>query len=127
MSIDPDQPLSALLDALVERLATRVADLIVERLRVTPPEGEAGPALVTKRAAAASLSVSSATIDRWVRAGAPVHPVGAHRRFDVAELRTWLAERGQRAVPTNPGAMVPLDDVLEVAASAGLRPTSGKS
>jgi hypothetical protein len=39
---------------------------------------------------------SRATVRRLMREGAPVHFVGASPRFDLAEWRAWLAERGRR-------------------------------
>ncbi len=66
---------------------------------VAAPAAPASPvgALLTKKQTCAALQISTSTIDRLVVEGAPVHVVGTRRRFDVAELRAWLAIRGRRA------------------------------
>ncbi|WP_217913550.1 MerR family transcriptional regulator [Miltoncostaea marina] len=72
--------------------------------RVRSPRGEVGrgPRTLTASEAAALLGVSVATIRGWADQGrVPSHrTVGGHRRFEVDELRDWLARRG--APPPEP-------------------------
>jgi excisionase family DNA binding protein len=55
-----------------------------------------GGRTLTASEAAALIGVSVATVRGWADQGRlPSHrTVGGHRRFDMAELRSWLAERG---------------------------------
>lgn len=55
-----------------------------------------GPRTLTASEAAALIGVSVATIRGWADQGRlPSHrTVGNHRRFELEELRAWLAERG---------------------------------
>ena len=118
----PD-PFAGLLDALALRLAPLVADLVVQQLRAAAPAPELSSGLVDKRTAARAVAVSVATLDRFVREGAPVHIVGARRRYDIPELRVWLEARGRRpaAPPSSPRAPVVDDEIEDVAHAAGLR------
>lgn len=61
-----------------------------------------GPRTLTASEAAALIGVSVATIRGWADSGRlPSHrTVGGHRRFEVEELREWLARRG--APPPEP-------------------------
>lgn len=61
-----------------------------------------GPRTLTASEAAALIGVSVATIRGWADQGRlPSHrTVGGHRRFEVEELRQWLARRG--APPPEP-------------------------
>ena len=58
-----------------------------------------GPRTLTASEAAALLGVSVATVRGWADQGRlPSHrTVGGHRRFELDELRAWLAERGAPA------------------------------
>ena len=55
-----------------------------------------GGRTLTASEAAALIGVSVATVRGWADQGRlPSHrTVGGHRRFDMSELRAWLAERG---------------------------------
>ncbi len=66
------------------------------RTRGTRAEGDRGPRTLTASEAAALIGVSIATVRGWADQGRlPSHrTVGNHRRFELDELRTWLAERG---------------------------------
>jgi hypothetical protein len=125
----PPDPLAGLLDALVDRLAPRVAALVVEQMREAA-KADAPPlptGLVDRRDAARALGISIATLDRLARDGAPVRRVGARRRFDLDELRAWLEARGRRpAAATRPVHRrrdddVDDDDVVAMAEAAGIR------
>lgn len=54
------------------------------------------PRTLTASEAAALIGVSVATVRGWADSGMlPSHrTIGGHRRFEVAELRQWLADRG---------------------------------
>jgi len=58
-----------------------------------------GPRTLTASEAAALLGVSVATVRGWADQGRlPSHrTVGGHRRFELEELREWLARRGAPA------------------------------
>jgi excisionase family DNA binding protein len=58
-----------------------------------------GPRTLTASEAAALLGVSVATVRGWADQGRlPSHrTVGGHRRFEIEELRAWLAGRGAPA------------------------------
>ena len=66
------------------------------RTRGTRAEGDRGPRSLTASEAAALIGVSVATIRGWADQGSlPSHrTVGNHRRFELDELRAWLADRG---------------------------------
>jgi len=126
-------PLDALVELLADALAPRVADLVVEHLRAAEaPKVQEPAALVDKATAAQWLGISTPTLDRHVRAGAPVHQVGARRRFQVPEVRAWIEARGRRAAAPNTSGRIKRDhgadhaeldaDVRELAAASGLRP-----
>lgn len=69
------------------------------RARAPRAERDRGPRTLTASEAAALLGVSVATVRGWADQGRlPSHrTVGGHRRFEVEELRTWLAGRGAPA------------------------------
>jgi excisionase family DNA binding protein len=124
VSTTPADPLAPLLNALCERVALRVTEMVLARLEAQAAPQRPATGLVEKREAAVALHVSRATLDRFVRAGAPVHRVGARRRFDVTELRAWLETRGRRpAAPRSIRREPVVDDVEidEIAAASGLR------
>jgi hypothetical protein len=56
--------------------------------------------LVDRRGVAPALGIGLATLDRFVREGAPVRVVGGtRRRFDVPGLRAWFEARGRVGTP----------------------------
>ena len=69
------------------------------RARTARTERGRGPRTLTASEAAALLGVSVATVRGWADQGSlPSHrTVGGHRRFDLDELRQWLAQRGAPA------------------------------
>lgn len=69
------------------------------RGRAARGERDRGPRTLTASEAAALLGVSVATIRGWADDGRlPSHrTVGGHRRFELEELRAWLADRGAPA------------------------------
>ena len=62
-----------------------------------------GPRTLTASETAATIGVSIATVRAWADRGLlpSFRTVGGHRRFEVRELKRWLAERG--ASMTEPG------------------------
>lgn len=93
------------MDALLRKL---LADAFADALRrpevvaalrgafANDIEPEADPdRLLTKAELAKRLAVSVSTVDRLTRSGMPVAAiVGDHRRYRIAEVEAWLAERG---------------------------------
>lgn len=75
------------------------------RTRGARGDGDRGPRSLTASEAAALIGVSVATIRGWADQGRlPSHrTVGNHRRFELEELRAWLAERG--AAPPEAGRL----------------------
>ena len=75
------------------------------RTRGPRAEGDRGPRSLTASEAAALIGVSVATIRGWADQGSlPSHrTVGNHRRFELDELREWLADRG--AAPPEAGRL----------------------
>ena len=75
------------------------------RTRGARAEGDRGPRSLTASEAAALIGVSVATIRGWADQGSlPSHrTVGNHRRFELDELREWLADRG--AAPPESGRL----------------------
>ena len=69
------------------------------RARASRADRDRGPRTLTASEAAALLGVSVATVRGWADQGRlPSHrTVGGHRRFELEELRTWLAGRGAPA------------------------------
>lgn len=58
--------------------------------------------LVDKRELARTLSVSPATITRMTAEGMPHVYAGASPRYDLAEVRAWLDERGRKGTHATP-------------------------
>jgi hypothetical protein len=108
---------AAVLDGVIS-IATKLA-LAGGAAPVAPAEPVG---LVAKASAAKALGCSIATLDRLCAEGAPVHHVGASRRFDVAELRAWLDARGRKATKAKPSDRVDVDRVLT---RAGLHAVGG--
>lgn len=82
------------------------------RTRGPRAEGDRGPRTLTASEAAALIGVSVATIRGWADQGRlPSHrTVGNHRRFELDELRAWLADRG--AAPPQAGRLrLPPQDI----------------
>ena len=73
--------------------------------------GDRGPRSLTASEAAALIGVSVATIRGWADQGRlPSHrTVGNHRRFELDELRVWLAERGAAAPEAGRLRLAPRD------------------
>lgn len=69
------------------------------RARASRADRDRGPRTLTASEAAALLGVSVATVRGWADQGRlPSHrTVGGHRRFELEELRDWLAGRGAPA------------------------------
>jgi phage terminase Nu1 subunit (DNA packaging protein) len=45
--------------------------------------------------------VSDWTVLQWIEGGMPVEPFGARgRRFDLNEVRAWMAEQAQQLAPS---------------------------
>jgi excisionase family DNA binding protein len=89
-----------------------MADDSWPRSRGTRAEGDRGPRTLTASEAAALIGVSVATIRGWADQGSlPSHrTVGNHRRFELEELRAWLADRGA-APPTATRLRPPPQDI----------------
>jgi excisionase family DNA binding protein len=82
-------PISLALDAIVEAIATRTAELV--RARIDGERTTAPAPLVSKQALAAQLGISIAGVDRLVRdAKIPFVRVGEVRRFDPVAVRAAL-------------------------------------
>ena len=81
-------------------LVDAIATAVVARLEARqPPEPKPAPKpepLMSRGEAAEHFGVSLATLDRWVRKGAPFLRVGCVKRFDRAELQAWLRGGGRR-------------------------------
>ena len=85
-------PLEPLVEAIAERVAERVADLVVERLGGASP---ATPRLLTKQQLATALTISTATLDRYIRKGLVVATVrlggpDGPQRFDLGAVQAAL-------------------------------------
>lgn len=114
---DIAQALAPIVAAILEDARVAAA---LRALLAPPPAAAPIDGLVAKADAARALGVSVATVDRFVREGAPVEVVGARRRFDVVKLRAWCTGRGRRAAQTTKRAGDTID-VADVAGRAGLR------
>lgn len=81
------------------------------RARTSRTERGRGPRTLTASEAAALLGVSVATVRGWADQGRlPSHrTVGGHRRFEVEQLREWLARRGATAPEPRRLRRVPQD------------------
>jgi excisionase family DNA binding protein len=81
--------------------------------------------LVSVSVAARMLGVSASSLRAWAAEGVVPHrrTSGGHRRFDVAELKSWLDSRGgspaESAVPSAPPELLPtrIDTLPHVAAT----------
>jgi predicted DNA-binding transcriptional regulator AlpA len=121
--IKMESVLDSFIRMLAERVACHVADQLAARPTAPEPATDLPNAWVDKRTACKTLGISTSTIDRLVREGAPVHIVGARRHFNLDEIREWLSVRGSR--PTTPPRRVveeAVDDaeVVDLAVRAGL-------
>lgn len=81
------------------------------RARTSRADRDRGPRTLTASEAAALLGVSVATVRGWADQGRlPSHrTVGGHRRFEVEQLREWLARRGATAPEPRRLRRVPQD------------------
>ena len=98
------------------------------RSRGTRAEGDRGPRTLTASEAAALIGVSVATIRGWADQGRlPSHrTVGNHRRFELDELRAWLADRGRGAPRGRPPARAaPGDPAVPAARARAQQPHRG--
>jgi hypothetical protein len=68
-------------------------------------------ALVDKKTLAAALALSTITVDRMCREGAPFEMVNARRRFDLAKVKAWCAARGQK---TSHAGRAEEDDPIDI-------------
>ncbi len=98
-----------------EQLAALVREVVRAELR------DAGPAapsqLVAKQAAASALGISTATLDRLVRAGrVPYVLVGDSRRFDVAVVRAALAVEANAPTAESQRRATPIPGVRRLGA-----------
>lgn len=96
--------------------------------RAAAPPHIGGPRLLSVSAAARLLGVSSSSLRAWAAAGRVpcVRTPGGHRRFELDQLVSWLADRGgsppasqgrvQELVPTRVEAMPETADALSDAA-----------
>ena len=133
---DKGAPFIAMPSALVVQLGNMLGHAIAiamahpeviaaTRTLLVPSVAPPLPALLTRRELATALRVSAATIDRL---GPPDVCVGdaASRRYDLAAVRAFLAEREPK--PTTPARRVSAADDVDVSnltARAGLRAVRG--
>jgi excisionase family DNA binding protein len=89
--------LASALDAIADRVAERVLEVLAPMLEASAPTARR-PSLLSKSELASLLHVSTATVDRLARHGAlPFVRVGDVRRFDLEAVRRALEERGANA------------------------------
>ncbi len=94
------------MDKIVDALVERVADRVVELLEARGARGGAAPpdALMQKQDVCQVLGVSPASLDRFCREGMPHVYVGASRRFRRAAVVAWFESRprgGARPAPVD--------------------------
>ncbi len=84
----------------------------VETARQSEAPHLAGPRTLTASEAAATIGVSIGTVRAWADRGIlpSFRTVGGHRRFEVHELKRWLAARGA-SMPEVPGRRARAPDV----------------
>lgn len=92
------------LEPLVGAIAERVAEIVLERLgdRLGAPTAE----LLTKQQLAVALSISVATLDRYIRGGLIVATVrlggsDGPQRFDLAQVRAALESATKPSAPAH--------------------------
>jgi hypothetical protein len=121
----PRNPLADLLGDAIAIALSRPDVIATMRALFSPATSDRTPpiGLVAKALAAKALGVSTSTLDRLVVEGAPIHPVGSRRMFDVAELRSWLDARGQR--PPSARRVRDSVDVDGILHRSGLRAVGG--
>jgi hypothetical protein len=82
-------------DALVNAVAEKVAQRVLERLGdVMPKERQDGPQLLDRAGIAIALGVSVSTIDRLVAKNCPFIWVLDSRRFEYDAVKAWLKTEG---------------------------------
>jgi hypothetical protein len=94
----PRHPLATGIDDLVARLEAVEAKLAA--LADHKPEPPLKTGGLTKKELAAALTISTSTIDRLDRTGAPHWYCGDQRRYDLVAYREWCAGRGKKAPST---------------------------
>jgi len=94
-----DEMASGLLDALVERIAERAAEIVLQRLdeREQPPHPPADDRLLDVKEVAARLSVPASAVYKLADAGKLASvKVGGRLRFRASEVERFI-ERGTRS------------------------------
>ena len=107
--------------------ARRRVDLLIARVdqtRTAAAEPLATP-LLSRAQLGRALATSVATIDRDTRVGMPCVLVGDRRRYDLAEVRGWLASHPKGARRRFHEAASDPIDVSQLARAAGLRSVAG--
>ena len=95
-SLEPPNPLDAVVDAVLDRLADELIERIDRRLEArakcdAPPAVEP---LGDREQTAAAVGVSLRTLDRLRRQkGFPELKVGSAPRFELGAVKRWLATR----------------------------------
>jgi hypothetical protein len=84
-----------------ERLAERIASIVIERLRAPVSEAVAAHGLLSKAELAHALRRSSPTIDRWAKQGMPFNDMQSYRLYDLEACRRWVAGRPRPGRPVN--------------------------
>lgn len=83
----------------LDKLAERIADIVVERLRGPTPAVSAPSGLLSKAELAHALRRSTPSIDRWAKQGMPFNDMGSYRLYDLAVCRRWVAGRPRPGRP----------------------------
>jgi hypothetical protein len=89
-----------------DRLAERIASIVIERLRTPAPAPVASNGLLNKAELAHALRRSSPTIDRWAKQGMPFNDMQSYRLYDLEACRRWVAGRPRPGRPVNVAAPV---------------------
>ena len=99
------------LEALVHTLRAQASVLDAAKASPPSPPSESKPLLLDKKQIACALHVSATTIDRRDREGQPHVRVGHSKRYDLAAVLAWHAERsapiGSTRRPARPPAPEP--------------------
>jgi hypothetical protein len=130
MTTTARNPLAAALAPILVDIARIIRDdgeavmtlreLLAAVLPASQPAKEPEPeGLLSKQKAAKAIGKSVATLGRLVDEGAPWHPVGDRRMFDLVELRAWLEARGRK--PTKAKTHDDDIDVSDILRRHGLR------
>jgi hypothetical protein len=98
------------LEALVRTLRAQSSALDAAQASTLPPPSEAKPLLLNKKQIARALRVSASSIDRLDRDGQPHVRVGTAKRYDLAAVLAWHAERSARIGSTRRSAHSPASE-----------------